>query len=170
MKHSAKRICMLAMLTAAACVISIIEGMIPSAPFMPPGAKAGLSNIITMFAALEVGLPAALFIAAAKALAVFAARGFTAFLMSLFGGVAAACAVFLAGRVRFFGLTGISVCGAVTHNLTQLCVAVAMTGKPAIYYAPFLILFGTAAGCITACLLKLMYKAMSKMLDFADKY
>ena len=41
---------------AVAITLSFLEGLIPTAAFMPPGAKAGFSNIAVMFAASEFGL------------------------------------------------------------------------------------------------------------------
>ena len=39
---------------AVAITLSFLEGLIPTAAFMPPGAKAGFSNIAVMFAALRI--------------------------------------------------------------------------------------------------------------------
>ena len=61
---SIRRIALLALWAAAAVVLSWLEGLIPLAAFLPPGAKAGLSNVIVMFLAAEVSLPSALAVAA----------------------------------------------------------------------------------------------------------
>ena len=45
------RLTTLAVLGALAIVLSALENLIPPLPMMPPGAKLGLSNIVTMFAA-----------------------------------------------------------------------------------------------------------------------
>ena len=42
------------------------ENLIPPLPMMPPGAKLGLSNLATMYAADSLGLPSALFLAVFK--------------------------------------------------------------------------------------------------------
>ena len=63
-----------------------LEGLLPALPV--PGAKLGLSNIVTMYALTALSLPAALGITAVKA--VFALlRGGSAFLMSAAGGCSA---------------------------------------------------------------------------------
>ena len=74
---------------ALAIVLSALENLIPPLPMMPPGAKLGLSNIVTMFAAGTFGLIPALAIALLKALFAGATRGVTALLMSLAGGFSA---------------------------------------------------------------------------------
>lgn len=64
---------------AVAITLSFLEGLIPTAAFMPPGAKAGFSNIAVMFAASEFGLIPALSVTLLKSLFVFLTRGVTAF-------------------------------------------------------------------------------------------
>lgn len=90
---------------ALAIALSLQEGWLPALP--APGAKLGLSNIVTMFVLSSMGLPAALAVAAGKA--VFALfRGGTAFLMSFAGGAAstlvmAVCLRFFRGHVSYIG-------------------------------------------------------------------
>ena len=83
MKKKAEHIALIGLLGALALVLGILENLLPPLPGMPPGAKAGLSNLVTMFAAGAIGLPAALFIAAIKGLFAFLTRGVSAGLMSL---------------------------------------------------------------------------------------
>ena len=49
-KKKTLRLTTLAVLGALAIVLSALENLIPPLPMMPPGAKLGLSNIVTMFA------------------------------------------------------------------------------------------------------------------------
>ena len=58
---------------AVAITLSFLEGLIPTAAFMPPGAKAGFSNIAVMFAASEFGLIPALSVTLLKSLFVLRA-------------------------------------------------------------------------------------------------
>lgn len=71
MKKKTERIALIGLLGALALVLGILENLLPPLPGMPAGAKAGLSNLVTMFAAGAIGLPAALFIAAIKGLFAF---------------------------------------------------------------------------------------------------
>ena len=80
---------------AVAITLSFLEGLIPTAAFMPPGAKAGFSNIAVMFAASEFGLIPALSVTLLKSLFVFLTRGATAFFMSLAGGVLSTLVMYL---------------------------------------------------------------------------
>ena len=44
-----RKITTMAMLFALAMVLSYMEGMLPPMPYLPPGFKLGLSNIITLY-------------------------------------------------------------------------------------------------------------------------
>ena len=65
-KITAKRVALLGVFSAVAVALSAAENMIPPLPFMPPGAKLGLSNIITMFLSMNGMLIPSVFISLAK--------------------------------------------------------------------------------------------------------
>lgn len=147
---------MVGIFTAAALALSFLESLLPPVPGMPPGAKLGLSNIVTMLAARELGLFYALFIAVMKAGFAFLTRGATAFFMSLVGGLFSAFAAYLllhSGK-QPFGTLGIGICSALMHNLGQLLVALVLLGKAILYYLPFLMLFSVITGSVTGIVLQ----------------
>lgn len=149
---SVRRLTLLALWAAVAVVLSWLESRLPLAPFLPPGAKAGLSNVVVMFLAAEVSLPAALAVAAFKALFALVTRGAVAALMSAAGGLLSATALWLAARSRL-GCLGLGVTGAIVHNAAQLGAAALLAGPAVAWYAPALLLTGLASGGITALLL-----------------
>ncbi len=154
-----------ALLCAQAIALNFIESLLPEMPFLPPGAKPGFSNIITMFAAGTLGLPEALIITVTKSLFTFATRGFTAFVMSISGGLLSCLAgYFLLRHAREkIGYMGISVICALCHNLGQLCASAAMTGSSAtFYYAPFLVIFGVITGILTGVIFAAVLPALDK--------
>ena len=55
-KKKTLRLTTLAVLGALAIVLSALENLIPPLPMMPPGAKLGLSNIVTLCAAGTFGV------------------------------------------------------------------------------------------------------------------
>ena len=67
MKNRTYKIALFAILGAVALVLNFLEGLIPVSAFMPPGAKAGFSNIATMLAASTLGIVPALAITLIKA-------------------------------------------------------------------------------------------------------
>ena len=63
MKSTSYRVAFTGLLAALALALAFLEGLLPPLPAMPPGAKLGLSNIVTMYAAGSQGLPSAIFLA-----------------------------------------------------------------------------------------------------------
>ena len=152
------------LLAALALVLSTIEMMLPPLPLLPPGAKLGLSNIVTMYAAGAVGLWPALCIAVIKGLFSGITRGFTAMLMSLSGGILSTFAMWLLLHLkrRPFGLVGLGVAGALSHNAAQLLVAALLTTPAVIYYIPWLIIFGVLSGILTGLVLRIIMPLLDR--------
>ncbi len=139
-----------AMVSAVALVLSAFEMMLPDFPFVMPGMKLGLSNIATMFALSALGLPSALIVCLTKALFALLMRGFTAFLMSLCGGVLSAVAMYVLLKFNGFGYMGVGIIGAFCHNLGQLLVAFVFTDSTVFAYFPILSFFSVFTGMVTA--------------------
>lgn len=165
-KNPAYRVALPAILCALALSLSFFESLIPPLPLFPPGAKPGLSNIITMFAAGSLGLPTATAIALVKGIFAFATRGVTAGIMSLSGGILSALAMYLLMRyaTKILGMVGISAVCAVLHNMGQLAAAVFITGTTdVIYYAPALAVFGVITGALTGVILGSVMPSLEKI-------
>lgn len=159
-------VALVAILCALALCMGFLESLIPPIPLLPPGAKLGFSNIITMFAAGSLGLPSALFIAVIKGGFAFITRGATAGIMSLSGGILSAAAMFLLMKYarKVLGLIGISVICALCHNAGQLGAAIFITDTASIvYYAPALALFGIVTGAVTGVILRAVIPALEKI-------
>ena len=139
-----------ALLCTAAVAISFVESILPSA--LPiPGAKIGLSNIITAMAIEDIGFTSAVSIVIIKALFAGVTRGFVSGLMSFFGGLFGMLAMYLFMRVKrgVFGYLGIGVWGALMHNFGQLGVSYLLYGRAVLYYTPILMTVSLITGCIT---------------------
>lgn len=165
-KNIAYKTALSAILCALALSVGFIESLLPPIPFLPPGAKPGFSNIITMFAAGSLGLPQTLMIVLVKGCFAFATRGFTAGIMSLSGGILSAVAMFVLLRYgnKIFGLMGISVISALCHNIGQLIAAAFITATSSIvYYAPALAVFGILTGAVTGVIFKAVIPALDKL-------
>ena len=161
-KKKTLRLTTLAVLGALAIVLSALENLIPPLPMMPPGAKLGLSNIVTMFAAGTFGLIPSLAIALLKALFAGATRGVTALLMSLAGGLLSTLVMGLLKR-HAVSLLAVGILGAVAHNLAQLCVAVALTNSAVLSYLPFLLLYALVTGSVTGSALRILLPALKNV-------
>lgn len=162
---AARKTALFGILGALTVVLSLLEGMLPPLPSLPPGAKLGLSNIMVLLGAYQSGLPSAIVLALIKALAAFLSRGATAGLMSLSGGLLSAIAVGLlfACKPRRLGLAGISVAGALCHNLGQLLCSRFLLSSPAVWaYAPALFLFALPAGLLTGTVFRLLLPVLQR--------
>ena len=158
-----KRLTELAMLTAVALIIFVVELQIPN-PFPIPGVKLGLANIITVYAVYHYRPAEVMMIVFVRV-----------FLGALFGGVMSTLIYSLSGSI--FCLAGMlllrkvieekyiwlsSVMGAVLHNIGQLTAAVLVTQTPGVFaYLPFLLVSGCLAGAFTGICAQLILKRLS---------
>lgn len=168
-KNIAYKTALYGILCALALALGFLESLLPPMPWLPPGAKPGFSNVITMFAAGSIGLPSAMLTAFVKGCFAFVTRGLTAGIMSLSGGLLSAAMMYVLMRFagRHLGLVGISVICALIHNLGQLCAAAFITGTASIaYYAPFMAVFGIATGTVTGVMLKAVMPALEKVKKY----
>lgn len=153
----------LGLLGACAITLSFLEGLLPPLPFLPPGAKAGFSNIVTMFTASYFGLAPTLGICLLKSLFVLITRGVSAFCMSILGGIVSGFVMWLCFRLRC-SLLVTGILGAISHNTAQLLVAMVLTGTPYLFtYYPFLLVFALMAGSITGLLLRTVYRPLCRL-------
>ena len=161
-----KRITFTALMTAMAVVLSFVESLLPTAYFMPPGSKLGLSNIPVMFSASKLSVAETLLIVVAKSAFVFITRGFTAFCMSLAGGILSGlCMIFIFRKTKGFGYMGIGVLSALCHNAGQLIVSFFLVQTTAIIgYAPVLLVASVFTGILTVTVLKISMPYFSKLI------
>lgn len=169
MKTKTQKIALLGILSAQALVLSFFENLLPAMPFLPPGVKLGLSNIVTMFTAGTMGLLPTLTVTLIKSLFALLTRGVTAFFMSLGGGLLSTVAMCLMLKLvkNKSGFVGVAVVSAVCHNLGQLAVSIIVTKTTAfVYYTPVLLLSGVVMGIITGTVLKAVMPLLMKQSKY----
>lgn len=146
-----RRLTRMAMLTAAALAIFVVELQIP-APVPIPGVKLGLANIITVYAMFLLG-PAdtACILIARILLGSFFSGRITALLYSLSGGILCYLVMLVMRKVVTRRQIWVcSVVGAAAHNMGQIAAAVLITRTPALVcYLPVLMISGIIAGAFT---------------------
>ncbi len=156
----ANKVALLGIMGALALVLGFIENLfVPDIPFLPVGAKPGLSNVVTMYAASAMGLPAALYVTFIKVIFALITRGVTASVMSLCGGVLSTLAVciFIKYEGKIFSFLGIGIIGALTHNIGQLIGACFISGTFTILnYGKYLLIFSLITGTVTGSMLMLL--------------
>ncbi|MBQ8860490.1 MAG: Gx transporter family protein [Ruminococcus sp.] len=149
-KINTLKITQTALISAVALVLSYIEMILPDMPFVLPGMKLGLSNIATMFALSAMSFPSALVVCLTKSLFALLMRGFTAFLMSLSGGILSLFVMYFLLRFKRVGFIGVGVGGAFCHNLGQILVAFILTDSTVFAYFSVLGLASIITGTVTA--------------------
>ena len=145
---AARYVALTGVMLALAAALSAFESM--ASAFLPAGVRIGLSNIAVLTAAVCINPPTAFIIVLLKALFVLVTRGVTAGIMSGCGGILSFCATALLLSKTNASYVMISVIGAALHMLGQLGAAAALTGSVyTFYYAPVLLIVGTASGFLT---------------------
>ncbi|PKQ28520.1 MAG: heptaprenyl diphosphate synthase [Candidatus Anoxymicrobium japonicum] len=144
-----RRVTNLALLVSVGLVLSIIESALP--PLLPlPGARIGLANIAGVIALYLFGASMALEVTVLRALIGGLLRGSVVGLFLSFSGGLASILVMIALFALFekaFSIIGVSVAGAVTHNVIQLFAAYLLVRNTALfYYMPYLILIAAPTG------------------------
>lgn len=154
MKINAKQTAIAGVLISLAMGLSIAEKLLPIGLVVPvPGIKLGLANIVTLFALFYMGTLPAFLILTMRCILAAAFTGFSSLIFSLTGGLFAffAMLVLKRGYGKAFSLTGISMGGAVFHNIGQIIAAAAVLGNAVLFsYLPVLLIAGLITGFLTA--------------------
>ena len=146
-----KKLTLLAMLSAIALTIFMVEAQIP--PLVPmPGVKLGLANIVTVFAVFALGPregAAVLFVRIFLG-AVFAGNFSTIFYSAAGGGCAIGVTVLLRLILKENQLWVAGCLGAIAHSIGQMAMAIALTSTPGLVaYLPVMIVISIVTGCFT---------------------
>ena len=146
-----RKITRMALLTAIALTIFMVEAQIP--PIVPmPGVKLGLSNIVTVFAVFSLGPGEAAAILFCRIfLGSIFAGNFSSILYSASGGtLAILVTIFLRKVLTHKQLWIAGSLGAIAHSIGQVAMAVVVTGTPTIaVYLPILVVISIITGMFT---------------------
>lgn len=146
-----KKLTLLALLSAIALTIFLVEAQIPA--LVPiPGVKLGLANIVTVFTVFVLGPregAAVLFVRIFLG-AVFAGN-FSTLFYSAAGGVCAIGVTILLRKILTNKQLWVAGClGAVAHSIGQMAMAVLLTGTPSLaVYLPVMIAISIVTGLFT---------------------
>ncbi len=165
-----KRDAVIIILICNAILISLLELVIPI-PIPVPGVKLGLANIITIIAIMFLDLKDVLVIVILKCIVVAVlSKGITALPFSLSGGIFSALVMWLVYKKmsQLFSIKGISIIGAIAHNIAQLTVASLILRETVIfYYFPILLISAIITGLITGAISELTVREIDKKGIFA---
>lgn len=162
----------IALLSAYAIAIHSFESMLPT-PI--PWLRLGVANIITLATLVLYGFRAAMMVTLIRVIlssifiGTFLGPGF---IMSFGGGVAGTFAMGIAFSIfpRLFGPVGLSLIGALFHNIAQLFLAYILFVQkiePILIVSPVLILLGTITGIVNGVIGNLLIDGIRVKKDNA---
>ena len=159
-RFSVPRLVLLASLLALAFGFGYLDLLIPIDALGIPGVKLGLANLVILASLYWLGLPEAAATSFLRILLFWFVFGNTsAFLYSLCGGLFSLFGMMLIKRIGLFDEIGVSVCGAVLHNVGQILMAQFLIGS----YFPVLLLTGVVTGAVIGALFLILNRRLGKM-------
>lgn len=160
-----RRLALMALLTAIALTIFVVEAQIP-APVPIPGVKLGLANIITLITMLLLGKREAGAVLLVRVLmgAMFAGSPSTLLFSAAGGALAYLLMCLLAERFGPDRLWIVSALAGIAHNAGQLLACALVVKTPGVFaYAPVLAASGVITGVFTGLAAQYLLKALKKM-------
>ncbi len=160
-----KELIKLALLTAVALIIFVVEAQIP-VPIPFPGVKLGLSNVVTLFAIYTIGRRKAVLVLLLRIVLGSLITGQVASMaFSLAGGLLCyivMCVVYQFASERQIWV--VSVFGAIGHNLGQIIVAAFVVGTTSVvFYLPILTASAIVTGLFTGLCAQYLIKRLKKL-------
>ncbi len=160
-----KRVAAYGVLVALAFIFSYIEAMFPM-PMIVPGMKLGLANIVIVVALYTMGYKTAFVISLVRIILVgFTFGNMNMMLYSLGGGLLSYSMMALMKHFNLLSIVGVSVVGAVFHNIGQILVAMfTLESTILLYYLPFLLITAVVSGVLIGILGAMMTKRLTNVL------
>jgi heptaprenyl diphosphate synthase len=167
-RWSASTIARLGLLTAVAIVLGYFEHLLPVSGI--PGVKLGLANTVLLYALYLLDVPSAILLMFLKVgVSGFLFGGPAAMLYSFAGGVFSLIVMIFARKMPGFSVVGVSVLGAVAHNIGQMLIAIFVVETRAILaYLPVLIIAAAITGTLTGLIARYSFRGLRPKLEKAD--
>ena len=166
MKKNVKKIAFLGLFVSFALILSFLETLIPN--MIPiPGFKLGLANFAVLLALYLFGIKEAAIVDFLRiVLAALLFGSMFSFFYALSGASLAILIESLIKKTDKFSPVGVSIFGAVFHNLGQFILAVIiMRSFGVLYYLPFTLVFCVLTGFINGFLVNLLNKRLAKLIN-----
>ncbi|WP_278321285.1 Gx transporter family protein [Clostridium baratii] len=140
----------MSLLVGMALILFIIEGMIPM-PFITPGAKLGLANLVIMIAVYTLGSYKEAFTVLFLRLLLSTMLGgsISTLMYSAAGGILSFIIIIIVKELggKYVSIIGVSAAAAVFHNIGQLMVASLILKNIGVFlYLPILSIAGIGTG------------------------
>ena len=142
-------------LTALAMILGYVE-MAVNFNFAIPGIKLGLANVISVIG-LYILSPGYIFVILISRIMLSGLLfgNMMSITYSLAGGLLSLVIMVVMKKMKIFSVYGISMAGAVSHNIAQVLVAsVYVNNIHVMYYAPVLLIAGVVTGLLIGIISK----------------
>ena len=168
-RWDASAVAKLGLLTAVAIVLGYFEYLLPVTGI--PGVKLGLANTVLLYALYLIDVPSAILLMFLKVgLSGLLFGGPAAMLYSFAGGALSLFIMILARKSKGLSVVGVSVLGAVSHNIAQMAVACFVVETRAILaYLPILLLAAAVTGTLTGLIARYSFKGLRPKRTEAKK-
>ncbi len=161
--RKSQKIAWVGVFSSVAIAISVLESYFSFSSLLP-GLKLGLANIVSLTALYILGPIYALAIQFVRIMLTgFLRASPITFLFSFVGGMTSILLVILIRRINkeAFSVVGLSVIGAIVHNVAQFFAALLVLKNIDIFwYIAFLTLFAVLGGVLTGISAKYLIKAL----------
>lgn len=148
--NNVKRLAILSMLLGVAIILGYVEAIIPF-DFGVPGVKLGLANVVSLIILYLYKTKEAYIVGILRVIIIgFLFANLSMIFYSLSGLILSITLMFFFVKSRKFSIIGISVIGAIAHNVGQLIVALVLSRVDVIlYYIPVLMIAAVITGICT---------------------
>ena len=169
-KLTTQKLTRLSLLAAAAVVLGYIEGILTAFAPLPPGVKLGLANTVVLYSLYTLGVSGSIILIILKVVLTGFMSGnlAAAFLYSMAGAVLSLLSMMLVKKLGGdkVSIVGVSVVGAVFHNVGQLLVAALILNTPGIMFYVFVLMISAV---ITGTLTGLAGNRVISVLRIPEK-
>lgn len=166
--NKTSKMVLLAIMLSFSLVLYYIENMLPPINLIAPGAKLGLSNIISLTCLYVFGFKEAFVILFMR---IFLSStfygGISTFMYSISGGILSIIAMGILKKLdlKSVSMIGISVVGALFFNIGQLLVASFMISNTKIfYYLPYMSFISIATGIFIGITSQFLTEHLKKII------
>lgn len=164
--YRTRKITLLAVSVASAMILSYVEMLLPSLSHIAPGIKMGLPNIIIISVLYLYGVKEGAAVSLIRVL--LTSLLFTSPLTGAYGAAGAALSIAVMALLKkagIFSMIFVSIAGAISHNIAQIALCVAITATPAIVsYLPLLMIGGTVSGLAIGIVAFLLFKRLKNLI------
>lgn len=157
------KLALLSILTSAALILSYVEAVLPPIFSAVPGIKLGFPNILIIYILYRMGLWEAVAVSFVRIVLASLLFGTPlSFVYSVAGAFLSLTIMAILKKTDLLSTVGVSVAGAVFHNLGQILMAMLLLGTADIgYYMVILAVTGTIAGVFIGLCGALMIKRLN---------